>query len=205
MSTRSYVGIIENGKVKYGYHHCDSHLESLGIDLFKSITTKAEANEKINKFAELDMGGTASRDAFFAIPSIDIFIEFCYGFDVNDNQWYVSSYHFTDSTKEFKLVDVAQDDDEMTTYLSMYHEQYRKDIRKEIQENIRTTMTLNDVWKYLCAGKSGNGINLSQFYVNNPNETAKAFWNGVLTVLEIEGKISEANGWNIWKELTGGK
>ena len=33
MSTRSYIGIIENGMVDYGYHHSDSHLEKLGVEL----------------------------------------------------------------------------------------------------------------------------------------------------------------------------
>lgn len=61
--------------------------------------------------------------------------------------------------------------------------------------------TLNDVWKYLCQKP---GYNLTQFYVKNPNEVAKAFWNGVLTVLEIEGKISNEDGMNIWNELTKG-
>lgn len=65
--------------------------------------------------------------------------------------------------------------------------------------------TWNDVWKYLCNGKPGNGVNLSQFYCPNPNETAKAFWNGVLTVLEIEKKITAEDGWAIWQEITGGK
>ena len=62
---------------------------------------------------------------------------------------------------------------------------------------------LNDVWKYLC--KKGNAHSLSQFYVSNPNAVAQAFWNGVLTVLEIEGKISEEQGMMIWNELTGGE
>ncbi len=61
--------------------------------------------------------------------------------------------------------------------------------------------TLNDVWKYLC---QKNGYDLMQFYVKNPNEVAQAFWNGVLTVLEIEGKITHEDGMNIWNELIGG-
>ncbi len=43
---------------------------------------------------------------------------------------------------------------------------------------------------------------LMQFYVKNPNDVAKAFWNGVLTVLEIEGKITQEQGMKIWKEIT---
>ena len=61
--------------------------------------------------------------------------------------------------------------------------------------------TLNDVWKYLC--ESGNARSLMQFYVSNPNEVAQAFWNGALTVLELEGKISHEDGMNIWNELIG--
>lgn len=60
--------------------------------------------------------------------------------------------------------------------------------------------TLNEVWKYLCQRP---GYDLMQFYVKNPNEVAKAFWNGVLVVLEIEGKITKEQGMNIWNELVG--
>lgn len=59
--------------------------------------------------------------------------------------------------------------------------------------------TLNEVWKYLCKKP---GYDLMQFYVPNPNEVAKAFWHGVLTVLEIEGKITNEQGMKIWGELT---
>lgn len=61
--------------------------------------------------------------------------------------------------------------------------------------------TYSDLWKYICQ-KSGH--NYSQFYVSNPNEVAKAFWNGVLTVLEIEEKISNEDANNIWNEIVGG-
>lgn len=62
--------------------------------------------------------------------------------------------------------------------------------------------TLNEVWKYLCQRP---GYDLMQFYVKNPNEVAKAFWNGVLTVLEIEEKITQEQGMNIWNELVKGE
>lgn len=62
--------------------------------------------------------------------------------------------------------------------------------------------TWNDVWQYLCQKR---GYDISQYYVSNPNETALAFWHGVLTVLELEGKISQADGINIWNEITKGK
>lgn len=61
--------------------------------------------------------------------------------------------------------------------------------------------TYSDLWKYICQKGS---YNYSQFYVSNPNEVAKAFWNGVLTVLEIEGKISNEDANNIWNEIVGG-
>lgn len=136
MSTRSYVGIIKNGKVTYGYHHSDSHLESLGIDLFKNIKTEADANEKINEYREEDELYTDSIEDFFKTPAEDIFIEFCYGFDVEENEWYVSSHHFTDASKIFKLREVAEDDDEMEAYLDMYYEDYRDEILKEIRNGI---------------------------------------------------------------------
>ena len=146
MSTRSYVGIIKNGQVKYGYHHCDSHLESRGVDLFKCIKTKADAYEQINEFAEMDdMGDTISKWSFFAIPEHDIFIEFCYGFDVNDCQWYVSSCHFADASKMYKLTDIVKDDKEMACYADMYTEQYRDGIIKEIRENIKSDDKVDNV------------------------------------------------------------
>ena len=143
MSTRSYVGIIKNGKVTYGYHHSDSHLESLGIDLFRNIRTEEEANAKIDKYiSHYDDEEEMYRDTiedYFKIPEDDIAIEFCYGFDVEENCWYVSSCHFTDASKVFKLTEVVQDDTEMEVYLDMYYEQYRENIRKEIRENIADT------------------------------------------------------------------
>ena len=138
MSTRSYVGIIKNGKVTYGYHHSDSHLESLGIDLFKNIKNETDTNEKINEYREDELY-TDSIEDFFKIPAEDIFIEFCYGFDVEENCWYVSSCHFTDASKVFKLTEVVQDDNEMKAYLDMYYEDYREGILKEIRKNIVDT------------------------------------------------------------------
>ena len=61
--------------------------------------------------------------------------------------------------------------------------------------------TYSDLWKYICQKA---GYNYMQFYVSNPNEVAKAFWHGVLTVLEIEGKISNEDANNIWNEIVGG-
>lgn len=136
MSTRSYVGIIKNGKVTSGYHHSDSHLESLGIDLFKNIKTEADANEKINEYREEDELYTDSIEDFFNTPAEDIFIEFCYGFDVEENEWYVSSSHFTNASKIFKLREVAENDDEMEAYLDMYYEDCREGILKEIRNGI---------------------------------------------------------------------
>lgn len=63
--------------------------------------------------------------------------------------------------------------------------------------------TWNDVWKYLCKNKSGHDF--MQFYVANPNEVAKAFWHGVLTILEIEGKVTNEDANNIWNEITKGE
>ena len=156
MSTRSYVGIIEDGQVKYGYHHCDSHLESLGVDLFKCIKTKADAYEQIEDFAEMDMGDTISTKAFFDIPKGDIFIEFCYGFNVKDCQWYVSSCHFADASKMHRLIDIVKDDEEMKVYADMYTEQYRDGIIKEIRENIKADDKTDD--------KTDNDMRIVLFY-----------------------------------------
>ena len=140
MSTRSYVGIIKNGKVTYGYHHSDSHLESLGIDLFRNIRTEEEANAKIDKYiSHYDDEEEMYQDTignYFKIPEDDIVIEFCYGFDTEENCWYVSSCHFTDASKVFKLTEVVQDDDEMEAYLDMYYEDCREGILNEIRNGI---------------------------------------------------------------------
>lgn len=61
--------------------------------------------------------------------------------------------------------------------------------------------TWNDLWKYICKNKAG--YNYTQFYVKNPNSVARAFWNGVLTILEIEGKIEIEDANNIWNEIIG--
>lgn len=63
--------------------------------------------------------------------------------------------------------------------------------------------TWSEVWKYICDNTGMRAIDLMQFYVKNPNETAKAFWHGVLTILEIDGKITNEDGMNIWNEIIG--
>jgi len=142
MSTRSYVGIIdyeEDGKVRYGYHHSDSHLESLGIELFEGIKENCDVH-KLPDFAEvesLEESYSTTEKDFFNITQRDIFIEFCYAFDMRDENWYVSSSHFKDGGKVHKLIDVVQNDEVMKNYLSMYYEQYRESILKEIRETIK--------------------------------------------------------------------
>ena len=61
--------------------------------------------------------------------------------------------------------------------------------------------TYSDVWNYLC--NKGFGRSCSQFYVKNPNETAKGFWNGILTALEAAGTIDAETSYKIWVEITG--
>lgn len=142
MSTRSYVGIIdyeEDGKVRYGYHHSDSYLEGLGIELFEGIKANCDVH-KLPDFVEvnsLEEACTTTKNDFFNITERDICIEFCYGFDMEDESWYVSSHHFKDGGKVHKLIDVVQNDEAMKNYLSVYYEQYRESILKEIRENIK--------------------------------------------------------------------
>ena len=132
MSTRSYVGIIEkDGKVKFGYHHSDSHLESLGIDLFRSVKNENDV-EKITTINSKRM----KRKEYFDITNNAIFIEFCYAFDMNDNEWYVSSWHFIDG-KEHRLKDIVKDDVQMKCYADMYHEECQERIIAMIRENIQ--------------------------------------------------------------------
>lgn len=56
---------------------------------------------------------------------------------MNDNNWYISSCHFSDSAKEFKLTEVVKNDDEMKCYADMYYEEYQKDIIDMIRANIK--------------------------------------------------------------------
>lgn len=56
----------------------------------------------------------------------------------------------------------------------------------------------NEVWRYLC---NLPRYDLIRYYVNKPNEVSKAFWKGVLAVLELEGKITQEDSINIWNEM----
>lgn len=134
MSTRSYVGIIDDGVVTYGYHHSDSHLESLGIELYQSIKENCDAH-KLKDFAE-EPFDKMDEKAFFNYTARDIFIEFCYGFNLEDEQWYVSSRHFEDDGKTHKLTEVVKDDEVMQEYLSMYYEKYRAGTLEQIRKGI---------------------------------------------------------------------
>lgn len=62
--------------------------------------------------------------------------------------------------------------------------------------------TWQDLWEYLC--DNGFCHSCSQFWVTNPNEIAKAFWNGMLCVLESEGKVTKEDANNIWNEIERG-
>lgn len=62
--------------------------------------------------------------------------------------------------------------------------------------------TLHDVWVYLC--ETGRARDLSQYYCSDPNDIARAFWDGVLTVLELEHKITPKDANIIWNELING-
>ena len=54
MSTRGHIAIKENGKYKYIYNHHDSHIDSLGITLYKYY-------QDVNKVRELiSLGNTSS-------------------------------------------------------------------------------------------------------------------------------------------------
>ena len=143
MSTRSYVGLIEDGKVKYGYHHSDSYLEGLGIELYNAIKNKDDISKLPNYANIYDLDeddtdcGTVSINSFFTSTVREPSIEFCYGFNAEEGTWYVSSHHFKDKSKVFKLEEVVQDDEQMASYLTMYYEQYRKGILEQIRTNIR--------------------------------------------------------------------
>lgn len=63
-------------------------------------------------------------------------MEFCYGFNVEDNQWYVSSRHFTNKSKMYKLTEVVNDDAEMNTYSDMYIKDCQENIVRYIREKI---------------------------------------------------------------------
>lgn len=59
--------------------------------------------------------------------------------------------------------------------------------------------SLNELWGYMC--DKGEGRNAVQFYVRDPNEVAKAYWNGVLTALEMEGVINRDEANEIWCDV----
>lgn len=59
--------------------------------------------------------------------------------------------------------------------------------------------SLNELWQYMC--DKGAARNAVQFYVENPNDRAKAFWNGILTALEMEGKITRDEANKIWCDV----
>jgi hypothetical protein len=136
MSTHSFVGTIEKGKVTFGYHHSDSYLESLGIDLFNGIKTKEDVEQKLSKYAEMNNPYTEDSDKFFEITNGSSF-EFCYAFDLESETWYVSSCHFKDNGKKHKLTEVVKDDDVMMAYIDMYFEDSQKRILNIIRENIK--------------------------------------------------------------------
>ena len=60
--------------------------------------------------------------------------------------------------------------------------------------------TWNDVWVYLMQNDR-NAFSCSQFYCSNPNEIAKAFWHGVLTVMELEHRLTREEANVIWDEI----
>lgn len=62
--------------------------------------------------------------------------------------------------------------------------------------------TWDDLWKYLC--DHGMARNNMQFYCSKPNETAQAFWNGMLCVLEAEGLVTNDDANVIWNEIVNG-
>ncbi len=59
--------------------------------------------------------------------------------------------------------------------------------------------TLNELWVYMC--DKGLARDAMQFYVSDPNEVAKAYWNGVLTALEMEGVINKDEANEIWCDV----
>lgn len=59
--------------------------------------------------------------------------------------------------------------------------------------------TWNELWVYLC--DKGVARDIMQFYVSDPNDVAKAFWNGVLTGLEAGGEITREDANEIWCEI----
>lgn len=60
--------------------------------------------------------------------------------------------------------------------------------------------TYADLWVFMC--DSGDAFALSRYYTTNPDETARAYWQGVLTTLELTGKITHARALLLWAEIT---
>ena len=59
--------------------------------------------------------------------------------------------------------------------------------------------SLNELWQYMC--DKGTARNALQFYVDDPNEIAKAYWNGMLTGLEMAGVITKDEANRIWCDV----
>ena len=61
--------------------------------------------------------------------------------------------------------------------------------------------SFNEVWKYLCT--EVNPKRISHYYMESSKLESKCFWDGVLTALEVEKRISSEDADKIWKEITG--
>ena len=61
--------------------------------------------------------------------------------------------------------------------------------------------TWNDLWLYISKD-FGRAISCAKYYVKHPTPEGEAFWHGVLTVLEYEGKITRETALSIWEEIT---
>ena len=133
MSTRSYIGIIKKGKVKYRYNHCDSDLGWLGLELATNADTLEKAIDFYNKDTEVsyeDETREVTKDEFFNITFKDICIEFCYGFDIDKNRWFVSSFH-GENEKIYDLIDLYNDKNALKIFCEMYIEPYKTKYVKE--------------------------------------------------------------------------
>lgn len=63
MATRGRIAIKENGKYRYIYNHYDSHLDNLGVTLFKYYKDADKVRELINLGNVSSVGKTVENEA----------------------------------------------------------------------------------------------------------------------------------------------
>ncbi len=126
MSTRSFVGLIKDGKVGYAFHGMDSYLEDLGIELFTSVKSEYDLKKRFRAYG-INPDGLDTKDekSFFNATFENPSIEFCYAFNAADNKWYVSSCHGK-KDKVYEMKALLGSKEELKPFSNMYVEDFKE-------------------------------------------------------------------------------